>query len=125
MSLDITYADGSAISGPIPFTIERGLDSAKTSIRVTNSGASDVAGAFLVMYGEIGAPGSGDFRTSGRPCLDEIMGRFQITGQDSSASPGQEIILSVEQPLGHLQTAELPTILSGDWIIADVWLRQS
>src|ERR1700752_375288 len=120
MSLIITKPDGTSLD-PVAFTIERGGGSAKLSVRIWNIGEQPVAGAFMALYAEI-APGQVD--TSGHPVTDEIMVRFEVTGQDSTATPGQEILTGNIQPMGYLTTPQLPTILAGDWILADIWLEQ-
>jgi hypothetical protein len=121
--LVLSKPDDSALTG-ITFTIERGVPSATQAVKIKNTGASPVEGAFMVMYAE-SAPGSGVYVTSGQPVVDEQMGRFEITGQDSTATPGQEIVLNLVQTMGHLAVAELPKILAGDWILADIWLEQN
>jgi hypothetical protein len=121
MALTLTYPDDTPLVG-IALTIERGVPSAHVAIKIKNTGIQDVVGAFVALYAE--AVG-GDFVTTGDPVVDERMGRFQVTGQNSVATPGQEIILGVVQPLGHLARGLLPTIKPGDWILADFWLSQA
>ena len=122
MALEITHQDDSPLTG-LDLTVERGTPSAIVDLKIFNAGEEAVPGAFVVLYAET-APGSGTYASEGQPVVDERMGRFQITGQDSSATAGQEIVLGVVQPLGHLAVALLPTILPGDWILADLWLEQ-
>lgn len=119
MALTITNSDDSALSGDT-FTIERGTESAHKEVKIKNTGATPVAGASVVMFEEV----AGDWVSSGGAAVDELMGRFEITSQDSTATPGQQIVLGQVQVMGHLRAALLPTILAGDWIIADIWLQQ-
>jgi hypothetical protein len=118
-----THQDDTALSG-ITLTAERGVDSSHVLLKIMNDGLVDVVGAFVAMYAET-SPGSGEYVSEGNPTVDERMGRFQITGQDSSATPGQEIVLGVVQPMGHLAVGLLPTIKAGDWILAEFWLSQA
>ncbi len=123
MAIIFTKSDDTALTG-VTFTIERGVDSASVETKIKNTGVTAASGLFVTLYAE-DSPGSGVYVTNGHPVVDEQMGRLEITGQDSTSTPGQEIILGVVQTMGHLSVAELPTILPGDWIIADVWLSQS
>jgi hypothetical protein len=125
MSLVMTHSDDSALTG-LTLVAERGLDSATVDVKILNNGTDDVDGACLTLYAEndpLGSPGL--YFSTGHPVTDELMGRFQITGQDSTATPGQEIVLGVVQPMGHLAKAQLPTIKAGDWILANFWLHQA
>ncbi len=123
MSLTLTKPDDTELTG-IALTIERGVPSEHVALKIKNTGTQNVSGAFLALYAEVSV-GSGEYRTEGHPAVDERMGRFQITGQNSTATPGQQIVLGVEQPMGHLALALLPTVLPGDWILADFWLSQA
>ena len=121
--MQLTHQDDTPLSG-LTLTAERAIDSDHVDLKIYNDGTEDFLGGFLTLYAETD-PGSGFYFTSGHPATDERMGRFQITGQDSTATPGQEIVLGVVQPMGHLAVAQLPTIKAGDWILADFWLSQS
>jgi hypothetical protein len=123
MGLLLTKPDDSALTG-LTLTAERAVPSAHVALKIKNDGLLAVSGAFLTLYAEA-TPGSGEYVTSGHAVVDELMGRFQITGQDSSATAGQEIVLGVVQPMGHLAVGLLPTILPGDWILADFWIAQA
>lgn len=123
MPLLITHQDDTEITG-LSLTAERGVPSSTVDVKIKNTGAQDVVGAYLTLYTET-APGSGIFVSSGQPPVDERMGRFEITGQDSTATPGQEIVLGQVQPMGHLAVAQLPTIKPGDWILGNFWIQQA
>src|SRR5512132_3799482 len=100
MAILFTKSDDSALTG-VTFTIERGVPSTHVATKIKNTGATPATGLVVNMYAE-SAPGSGVFVTTGAPWVDEQMGRFEITGQDSTATPGQQIIRGVVQPMGHL-----------------------
>jgi len=123
MALVFTKDDDSPLTG-LSLVAERGIASAHIAVKILNNGTDDVVGSFVTLYAE-NSPGSGTYVSTGQPVVDERMGRFQITGQDSTATPGQEILLGVVQPMGHLAVALLPTIKPGDWILADFWIEQS
>lgn len=123
MSLILSKPDDSALTG-LTLTAERGVPSDHVALKILNSGEQEVVGAYVVLYAE-DTPGSGIYVTSGQPAVDERMGRLEITGQNADATPGQEIVLGVVQPMGHLAVALLPTILPGDWILADLWIEQA
>lgn len=123
MALILSRQDDTPVSS-IDLTVERGLASNLIDLKIYNNGAEDVIGAFLTIYAE-NVPGSGTYQSSGHPVTDERMGRFQITGQDTTATPGQQIILGDVQPMGHMALGLLPTIKPGDWILANLWLEQS
>lgn len=121
MSLLLTHQDDTPLVD-LELVAERAIPSATVDLKILNDGAQDVVGAFLTLYAET-APGSGLYFSTSHPVVDERMGRFQITGQ--SATPGQEIVLGVVQPMGHLAVALLPTIKAGGHILANFWLAQS
>jgi hypothetical protein len=123
MSLTITKPDLSAL-GALAFTAQRGVPATKIPVAIKNTGIVAVSGTFVTLYAEK-TPGSGDYDTSGHPVLDERMGRFQITGVDSTVTAGQFALLGQVQPLGHLAVGVLPTILPGDILFADLWLEQA
>jgi hypothetical protein len=123
MAITITKPDGSPLTG-ISVQLERGTDTVKTEVKMTNTGEADVVAPIGVLYAE-DVPGGGDYVTSGHPVVDELMGRLEITGVDSSGTPGQEAFLGNVQTLGHLAIALLPTIKPGNSILADVWLHQA
>lgn len=122
MSLIFSKPDDSPLDS-ISLTAERGVPSTHVPFKVLNDGSQPVEGAYVVLYAET-SPGSGVYRTDGQPAVDERMGRIEITGQDSSATPGQQVVLGQVQPVGHLAVALLPTILAGDWILGDFWIEQ-
>ena len=122
-SLVLTKPDDSALDD-ISLVAQRSIPSDHVALQLKNTGDADVEGANIVLYAEQSA-GSGVYVTSGQAAVDERQGRFQITDQDSTATPGQEIVLGEVQPLGHLAVGLLPTIKPGDWILADFWLEQA
>lgn len=123
MPLILSKPDDTPLTG-LTLTAERAIPSDHVAIKILNPGELAVEGAYVTLYAE-NAPGSGIYVTSGQPVVDERMGRLEVTGQNSDATPGQEIVLGVIQPLGHLAVAFLPTILPGDWVLADLWIEQA
>jgi hypothetical protein len=122
MALEITHQDDTPLSG-LTLIAERGVPSDIVDLKIKNTGVTDIVGAFLTLYAET-APGSGIYVPFGQPAVDERQGRFQITGQDTLSTAGQEVVLDVVQPMGHLASAHLPPIKPGDWILADFWIQQ-
>ncbi len=120
--LSLTAGDGSALGSLTFAAIQRATDTAHFSIRVTNTGVTDVAGGYLEILTEQ-TPSMLDWISSGAPPVDEWWGRFQVTSTGGS-TPGQERLNDSIQSMGHLAVADLPPIKAGNWVIGDFWLRQ-
>ncbi|MDQ6892198.1 MAG: hypothetical protein M3167_06280 [Acidobacteriota bacterium] len=123
MSLSVTKPDGTPL-GVLSFTATRGAASAHQAVLVKNLGVAAVTGLLAHMYAEK-TPGSGTYATQGNPVVDELQGRMQITGIDSSATPGQTFVPGQTQVLGYLADGVLPSILPGDSVTLDLWIEQN
>lgn len=120
--LSITNPTGGALTS-LAITAERGTPSSKIPIAIKNLGATTINAAIVAMLAET-VSGGGNYETSGAPVVDERQGRFQVTGVDSSGTAGQTVSVTAAQPMGYLANPELPPILPGNIIYADVWIDQ-